>query len=166
MVVRALPAVVEHHPGLRYVVCGHPSEPFTSRLRALVDELGLSAHVVFTGHVPEEDVVGLYRACDVTVMPSRILEEKGDSEGFGITYLEANACAKPVIGGRQAGVLDAIVDEETGFLVDPMSTREIAAAIRTLVEDPDRARRMGEAGLARVEADFTWTAIARRYLEA
>jgi phosphatidylinositol alpha-1,6-mannosyltransferase len=118
---------------------------------------------VFAGHVPEEDVAELYRSCAVCVMPSRILPG-GDSEGFGITYLEAGACARPVVGGRQAGVVDAIVHGETGLLVDPQDPGAIADAVVRLLDDPDLARRMGEGGRARVLAEFTWSSIARRYL--
>ena len=164
VVVRALPAVLERHPDAVYVVCGKPFEPFASRLRALVTDLGLDAHVRFTGHVPAADVVDLYRACDVCVMPSRILERKGDTEGFGITFIEAGACAKPVIGGREAGVVDAIVDGETGLLVDPSDPAAVAEALNRILGDPGLARRMGEAGRVRVEAAFTWDRVARQYL--
>jgi phosphatidylinositol alpha-1,6-mannosyltransferase len=126
--------------------------------------MGLSAHVRFTGHVPAADVVEMYRACAVCVMPSRIIEKKGDTEGFGITFIEAGACGKPVIGGREAGVVDAIVDGETGLLVDPADPAAVADALNRILGDPGLARAMGEAGRLRVEAGFTWDAIARRYL--
>jgi phosphatidylinositol alpha-1,6-mannosyltransferase len=164
VVVRALPAVLERHPAAVYVVCGKPFEPFASRLKALVADMGLSAHVRFTGHVPAADVVEMYRACAVCVMPSRIIEKKGDTEGFGITFIEAGACGKPVIGGREAGVVDAIVDGETGLLVDPADPAAVADALNRILGDPGLARAMGEAGRLRVEAGFTWDAIARRYL--
>jgi phosphatidylinositol alpha-1,6-mannosyltransferase len=97
-------------------------------------------------------------------MPSRILEKKGDTEGFGITFIEAGACGKPVIGGDQAGVVDAIVHGETGFLVDPSDPAAVADALNRLLDDPALARTMGEAGRRRVEAAFTWDRVAARYL--
>jgi phosphatidylinositol alpha-1,6-mannosyltransferase len=163
MVIRALPRLRGAHPDVRYVICGGGSEADVERLRALARSEGVSELVAFVGHVPEEDVADLYRSCAVCVMPSRILAG-GDSEGFGITFLEAGACGRPVIGGRQAGVLDAVVDGETGLLVDPEDPGAIAEAIGGLLDDPQRARRMGEAGRARVLADFTWDRVAGRYL--
>ena len=163
MVIRALPSVLRAHPEARYVVCGGGAEPDVERLRALASAEGVAHAVVFAGHGPEADVADLYRCCAVCVMPSRILRN-GDSEGFGITYLEAGACARPVVGGRQAGVLDAIVDGETGLLVDPEDPGAIADALLGLLDDPGRAGRMGEAGRERVLRDFTWERIARRYL--
>ncbi|MGD8279156.1 MAG: glycosyltransferase family 4 protein, partial [Gemmatimonadota bacterium] len=164
VVVRALPAVLARHPEAVYVVCGKPFEPFASRLKALVSGMGLEGHVRFTGHVPAADVADMYRACDVCVMPSRILARKGDTEGFGITFIEAGACAKPVIGGREAGVVDAIVDGDTGLLVDPSDPAAVAGALNRILDDPALAESMGEAGRRRVEEAFTWDRIARRYL--
>jgi phosphatidylinositol alpha-1,6-mannosyltransferase len=163
MVIRALSRVIVTHPDARYVICGGGAEEDVGRLRALAAAEGVTDLVVFAGHVPEEDVADLYRCCSVCVMPSRILPN-GDAEGFGITYLEAGACGKPVIGGRQAGVLDAIVDGQTGLLVDPRDPRAIGDAVVHILDDPDLAAAMGEAGRARVLSSFTWARIASRYL--
>lgn len=165
VVVQALPRVLERHPGTQYVICGREFEPFASRLRRKVERMGLGGKVVFLGHVPTEDVVDLYRACTACVMPSRIIRERGDAEGFGIAYLEAGACGKPVIGGNEAGVVDAIVHGKTGLLVDPGDPDAVAEAILQLLNDPARAREFGQAGMRRVREKFSWETIARRYLE-
>lgn len=165
MVVRAMPRVLERHPDAQYVICGREFEPFATALRAEVDDLGLNDVVRFLGHVPAEDVPEVHRACTLSVMPSRVIADRGDTEGFGITYLEAGACGKPVIGGDQAGVVDAIVHEETGLLVNPNDPDAVADAILRLLDDPDEAQAFGRAGLRRARETFGWTAIARQYLE-
>ena len=93
-------------------------------------------------------------------MPSREIES--DTEGFGITYLEANACEKPVIGGDSGGVSDAIVDGETGFIVDPTDPGQIAEKTIRLLSDRELADRMGKNGRRRVEKEYTWDGIAER----
>ena len=165
VVVKALPTVLAKHPDAQYVICGREFEPFASSLRKLVTSLQLDDHVVFAGHVPADDVVDMHRVCDVSIMASRVIEERGDTEGFGITYLEAGACGKPVIGGNQAGVVDAIVHEETGLLVDPTRPAAVAEAMLRLLDDPEWAKQLGANGLARARAEFSWEAIARQYLD-
>src|SRR3989304_6975623 len=95
-------------------------------------------------------------------MPSREIADKGDVEGFGITYLEANACEKPVIGGRSGGVDEAIVDNETGVLVDPSDTGDIARACITLLTDAALSSRLGKSGRGRLLREFNWDHVCRQ----
>jgi phosphatidylinositol alpha-1,6-mannosyltransferase len=88
--------------------------------------------------------------------------EHHDVEGFGIVFLEANVCGKPVVGGRSGGIEDAIVDGKTGLLVDPESPEAVAKAVASLLESPDTAAAMGAAGRARALENFTWPAVAGR----
>jgi phosphatidylinositol alpha-1,6-mannosyltransferase len=96
-------------------------------------------------------------------MPSR--EVDGDIEGFGITFMEAAACRKPSVGGRSGGIAEAVVDNETGLLVDPSSPDEIARATISLLTDADLASQMGVAGKRRVDADFQYAQIAQSLLD-
>lgn len=73
-----------------------------------------------------------------------------------MVFLEANAAGKPVIGGRSGGTAEAIVEGETGFLVDPGDERALEVALRKLLTDDGLRRRMGERGLARVRQEFDW----------
>ena len=131
-VLRALPSVVRQIPDALYLIAGRGEEE--SRLRALVDELGLEEHVTFAGYVKQETLSALYCACDLLVMPSFERDGRSDYEGFGIVFLEANACGKPVIGGRSGGTMDAVIDGETGLLVDPDDEDTIAEAITDSVD--------------------------------
>jgi phosphatidylinositol alpha-1,6-mannosyltransferase len=89
-------------------------------------------------------------------MVSRTLKKEGDIEGFGIVFLEANACGKPVIGGSDGGMGEAIEDGRTGLLVDPLNPQEIARAVIKLLSDKNYAQVLGENGRRRVIEEFNW----------
>jgi phosphatidyl-myo-inositol dimannoside synthase len=161
MVIRALPAILDATPDAVYLVVG--SGPREGFLRQLAEETGVAASVVFCGAVPDIELAAYYTACDVFVMPSR--EVDGDIEGFGITFMEAAACSKPSVGGRTGGVPEAVLDGETGLLVDPGSADQIAKAAILLLTDADLASRMGTAAKRRVVADFQYAQIAERLLD-
>ena len=93
-------------------------------------------------------------------MPSR-LPALGGGEGFGIVYLEAGARGLPVVAGNVGGALDAVVDGETGVLVEPTDPTAVAKAAVELLRSPERAARMGHNAAARAER-FAWPVIARR----
>jgi phosphatidylinositol alpha-1,6-mannosyltransferase len=137
-----------------YVIAGKGS--YENSLVELVNRLGLEEHVRFVGFVPEEQKVEYYQACDIYVMPSRSDENSRDVEGFGLTYLEANACGKPVIGGRQGGCQEAIADGISGLLVDPDNDLELAAALKRLLQDQTYYSQLSQQGLERARKEFSW----------
>ena len=143
-VLRALPEILHAAPDIHYVVVG--AGVFRPRLDALVQQLGLADHVTFTGELPTADLPRLYSLAQVFVMPNRRLPN-GDDEGFGLVFLEANACGCPVIAGRAGGTADAVRDHETGLLVDGEDTGAVAAAIIALLHDEPRRQAMARAGL-------------------
>lgn len=163
LVIRALAKLGREWERLRYAIIG--DGPERGRLERLAAEAGLPDRVIFAGTVPDEELSAWYDACDVLVMPSRDVPGE-PPEGLGLVYLEANAAGKPVIGARVGGVEDAIVHGETGMLVEPDDTDAVAAALATLLSTPDLAKRMGEKGRQRVEEQFTWDAVASRFLSA
>ncbi len=152
-VIRALPQVLEKVSEAIYLVVGPGEEE--SRLNGLVKKLGLNDRVIFTGEVEEEELPLYYAACDVFIMPS-------DIEGFGIVFLEANACGKPVIGGKVGGITDAIIDGATGLLVDPFDINQIANALIKLLTKPGLAQKLGEKGRERIEKELNWKRMAQR----
>jgi phosphatidyl-myo-inositol dimannoside synthase len=160
MVVRALPALIKRIPKVTYLIAG--DGPYRSKLEALAMDLGVRERVLFLGRPRDEDLPSIYSLCDVFAMPSREQTELCDVEGFGIVFLEASACAKPVIGGRSGGVADAVVDGITGFLVDPLNPEAIADSIERLLADHALASRLGEQGRLRAVCDFTWRSAADR----
>jgi phosphatidylinositol alpha-1,6-mannosyltransferase len=166
LVIRALAEVRRQIPDATYVVAGTGKEPYLNSLRELAGACGVSEAMRFLGRAEEGDLSGLYSASDVYVMVSRSLEGDGNYEGFGITYLEANACGIPVIGADSGGVVDAIVDGQTGYLVPPDDVPALADRLRRLLGDPSLARRLGENGRARVLRELTWDRVADRFLDA
>ena len=107
--------------------------------------------------LPHADVVELYSHATVFVCPSIY-------EPFGLINLEAMACGTAVVASRVGGIPEVVVDGETGMLVPPGDPAALAAAVRGLAADPERAARLGRAGRERVEAAFSWTRIAERTL--
>jgi phosphatidylinositol alpha-1,6-mannosyltransferase len=83
-------------------------------------------------------------------------------EGWGNVFLEAAACGKPTVAGDSGGAAEAVADGETGLVVDGRHVGQVAEAVAGLLDDPQRARRMGKAGRARVERSYTWPVIAER----
>ena len=162
-VLRALPSVVRQIPDVLYLIAGRGEEE--ARLRALVAELGLEHYAVFAGYVKQEVLPALYCACDLFVMPSFERESGVDYEGFGIVFSEANACGLPVIGGRSGGMTDAVIDGETGLLVDPHNVDAIASAIIRLLANRELSRRLGENGRRRVKQELSWEKVGERLVK-
>ncbi|MBI4359781.1 MAG: glycosyltransferase family 4 protein [Candidatus Jacksonbacteria bacterium] len=127
----------------------------SARLRSMAKEYNIEHIMRFFGEVTELEIYGYYSACDCFIMPSRDIS--GDVEGFGIVFLEAAALKKPVIGGQSGGIPEAVEDNVTGLLVDPMDPKATACAIETLISDPSLAKKMGESGYERVKEKFNYT---------
>ena len=126
--------------------------PYAPRLRRLAQRLGVSDDVVFAGPVPWPELPGYYDAANVFAMPCRTRRAGLDVEGLGIVYLEASAAGLPVIAGDSGGAPDAILDGETGYVVNDVPG--VAARITELLCDPAKARVMGEKGLAWVDREW------------
>ena len=160
-VLKALPSVIKKIPNLVYLIIGKGEEE--EKLIRLTRYLCLEKYVVFVGYVEPKDMALYYNICDVFVMPSKTVDI--DYESFGIVYAEANACGKPVIGGKSGGVEDAVIDGVTGLLVDPENIEEISGAILRLLTDQEYAKRLGENGRRRVEEELNWTMVGRKIEE-
>jgi phosphatidylinositol alpha-1,6-mannosyltransferase len=156
-VIRALRQISARIPNVHYVIVGvGPNEPALRALAASEDVIDL---VTFAGRVGDEEIAAYYAACDLFVMPSRLIASSSKGvEGFGIVYLEAACCQKPAIGGRGAGAEEAIVHGKTGLVVDPRSTEELAEAVIGLALDPSRREHYGLAGRERALNEFGWPA--------
>jgi phosphatidylinositol alpha-1,6-mannosyltransferase len=155
-VIRALPKVLEAIPNTAYLVIG--DGPLRAELEHLAEVLGVSDHVVFVGAIDHlsNDLPRYYRACDVFVMVSRPLPRGREIERFGMAYLEAGACGKPVVAGRGGGVEEAVEDGVTGLLVDPLDVNAIAQAMVRVLQDEELARRLGENGRKRAAKQPDW----------
>jgi phosphatidylinositol alpha-1,6-mannosyltransferase len=133
--IRAFAQLAEDGPPerqIRYLVVG--TGPYEDTLREIAASCGVADSVVFAGDVTEEDLVAHYSLGDVFVMPNRELPN-GDTEGFGLVFLEANSCGLPVIAGRDGGSQDAVQHDVNGLVVDGTSIPAITAAMRAFLDD-------------------------------
>ena len=161
-VIRALPKVCRRIPRFKYIIAG--TGPHRNYLEELVKNLNLEPYVIFTGFVTDHDLRDYYNLADVFIMLSQVREHFCQVEGFGIAFLEANACATPVIGGKSGGVEDAVLHGQTGSVIDPFSEDDCADTLIQYLENPEFAAAQGKAGRLRVETELNWTASTRRML--
>jgi len=160
MVIRALPRLCRTIPNVTYLIVG--DGPYRTNLERLAAATGVADRVVFAGRIPDDDLPDVYALGDVFIMPSREQADLCDVEGFGLVFLEANACAKPVVGGRSGGIPDAIVEGQTGFLVDPHDPEAVAVTLARVLGDRELAQRLGQQGRERVVGEFAWSRVADR----
>ena len=156
--VQALPA--ELRASLTVIGDG----PERGALAAQVREGGLEARVNFRGRVADSELKESYAASDVFVLPS-VRDAKGDTEGLGVVLLEAMSYGVPVVGSDIGGITDIIEDGESGLLVPPASSDQLARALERLALDPALATRLGAAGERRARAAFGWPEIMSKWEE-
>jgi glycosyltransferase involved in cell wall biosynthesis len=161
IVLRALRILKSQGISFRYVIAGDGKD--RGFLEGLAAELEIGDQVHFTGYVSEAQKWCLLRSSDVFVMPSRVESTDQHHEGFGIAFIEANACGIPAVGTRAGGIPDAIVDGETGILVDSESPEKLAQALAFLYHHPEQRQRMGEEGMRRARSEFAPATIARQF---
>ena len=157
-VIRSLPRLLQRGLAVRYALIGIGEDH--DYLRALASELRVSDRVHFLGHVSPDDLPRWYNAADVAAMPNR--EVDGDTEGFGMVFLEAAACAKPTVAGLAGGTGAAVIDGVTGFRVDGAATLAVADGLGRLLGDPVLAREFGEQGHVRAVREFSWQRVAEK----
>lgn len=160
MLIRSMGEVRRRVPDATLMIVG--DGPYASALRALSKEVPAGS-VVFAGEVSEEDLPRYYALGDVFAMPCRTRLGGLEVEGWGNVFIEAAACARPVVVGNSGGAPEALVDGETGIVVDGARVSQVADAVASLLGDPTLARQMGEAGRARVERAHAWPAITDRF---
>jgi phosphatidylinositol alpha-1,6-mannosyltransferase len=155
--------VLARHPRARLLLVG--GGPDEAQLRRAVAERGLQDSVVLTGPVPLAELPAHYAAGDVFAMPCRTRRLGLDVEGLGMVFLEAAACARPVVAGTSGGAPEAVQEGVTGHVVDPRSATAVATTIADLLADPARAAAMGAAGRRWVEERWSWSTIARTFAD-
>lgn len=152
--IQALPQVLKVVPMASLIIVG--DGPYRKHLEKLTADLGLRDYVHFTGKVDQAQLANWYAAGDVFAMPCRTRVGGWDVEGLGIVFLEASATGLPVIVGNSGGAVDAVLDGETGFLVNGNDLSEIRDRLIELLTNQDLAKRMGSAGQNWVAQEWTW----------
>ncbi|MEX2574612.1 MAG: glycosyltransferase [Balneolaceae bacterium] len=159
-VLHAISSLRDEFENIRYIILG--TGPEEKKLKDLVKRLGMDSCVHFLGKVNYRDLPRYYNVSDLFVLSSRT--ELPDVEGFGIVFLEANACEKPVIGTDSGGVSSAIEHNRTGLIVREKNPVELAGAIRAIMKDASRGRQMGKRGRQRVLDEANWDILSRELL--
>ena len=135
------------------------------RLETLAERVG--APVTFLGRVPDDDLPLVYGAADVYAMLCRNRWGGLEQEGFGIVFLEAAAAGVPQVAGRSGGAAEAVLDGETGLVVDdPSDVDSVAAALERLLRDDTLRATMGERGRIRATTEFDYDQLAPRLAAA
>ncbi|HLK05114.1 MAG TPA: glycosyltransferase family 4 protein [Candidatus Acidoferrum sp.] len=150
--ITALPKLLPRWPELQLVAVGDGDD--RDWLEDMAEESGVGMHVHFLSGLSYAELAACYAACEMFALPSR-------GEGFGLVYLEAMACGKPVIGGAHGGAPEVIQDAVTGYLVQHGDAVQLATSIETLLTNPELAREMGRRGKERVENEFRFNVFAK-----
>ena len=166
-VIRAMSDIILEFPKAHYVIAGphRKKDDYLDYLKKLVLDLSLENHITFIDFIPDEDLKKIYSASKIYIMPSRTLHETGDSEGFGITFLEANACGCPVIGSHEGGIPDAVEDHVNGLLVPSDSPNDISESVKRLLSDENYRQNIIKKGMERVSERFTWEKLTIQMLK-
>ena len=160
MAIRSMRKVIATRPDVRYLIIGDGE--MRDEIARLVRDESLQEHVILVGKVTDDELLRYLRLCDVFLMPNRTMPD-GDTEGFGLVFREANACGKPVIGGRAGGVVEAVSDGISGLLVDGNNIAEIAGAVERILSSRELADTLSRGGYALAQQNST-RAVAHKFL--
>ena len=151
--IEAAGLVAREIPDVRFLLVGHDAGAM-AEVRNQIARLGLEMHVILAGS--RADAPGIFASSTLAVHPSH-------QEGFPNAVLEAMAAGKAVVAAASGGTVEAVEDGRTGILVPPRNPEALAEAVLRLLRDPARAQRMGEAGRARVQVEFSLERMVRSY---
>ncbi len=148
--------VKHHHISGRLIVVGGESEdpdpditPEIGRLKEIASQEGVAKKVIFTGRRDRNALKYYYSAADVFISTPWY-------EPFGITPIEAMACGTPVIGSNVGGIKYTVLDGETGYLIEPNDSKQLAGRLAYLYQNPEELACMSENAIRRANDFFTW----------
>ena len=150
--ITALPRLLTQRPEVQLALVGAGDD--RAWLEDLAEQTGMNRHVHFLTGLTYSEIAACYAACEIFALPSR-------GEGFGLVYLEAMACGKPVIGGLHGGAPEVIQDGVTGYLVPHGDPIQLATSLETLLADPVHAKEMGARAKQRAEHEFRFNVFAK-----
>lgn len=147
VLIEAVPLLLRAEPQIQIEIGGAGS--LRSTLERRIDELGIARQARLRGRIAHAEVPAFLRSLSIFAMPSR-------AESFGVAALEAQACGIPVVASNVGGLPEVVRDGETGLLVPPEHPQALADALLALLQDPQRRKRMGEAGREWACARYNW----------
>ena len=140
--------------------------PYAKRLALLKRESPARTSITLTGSVPAEELPGHVAMGDVFAMPCRTRGRGLDVEGLGIVFLEASACAVPVIAGDSGGAPKTVVEDVSGNVVGGLDQDALIDALVAQLTQPELRERMGRAGRRLMQEQWTWPTLVERLVEA
>lgn len=152
------------HNDWSYRIAG--SGEYLQKLEELVKEYHLEEHVSFLGKIDDEKLKLEYSKTDIFILCSREDWKTPNIEGFGIVFLEAASCGIPSLAGKSGGIPDAVINNETGWLVNPESSIEIKDVLVRTITNPEEVNQFGKNALIRAETKFNWNIVIQNFLEA
>jgi phosphatidylinositol alpha-1,6-mannosyltransferase len=160
--INLMPEILKKYSDVVYIIVGRGRE---ERYLKKLAQKRSKENIIFVGEVSDETIPLYYASCDVFILLTREVPSKGFVEGFGIVFLEANACGKPVIAGKAGGSPEAVEDKITGLVVDPLDDKEILSSIEKLLEDRDLRKKLGSNGRIRAENEFSWDIKRKQFID-
>jgi glycosyltransferase involved in cell wall biosynthesis len=137
--IKAIPLILKKYPQIKLLIIGEGKEK--NRLISLSNKLNIGKNVIFAGNIPNNELLKFYSGAEMFIGPS-IVAKYGDTEGLGLTFIEAMLCKCPVIGTRVGGISDVIIHEETGLLIDKENPEQLANAVIRLLKDKNSREKM------------------------
>lgn len=161
LVIEALHILKKRRNDFHYLIVGSV-DAWGENLKKSVSKFNLDENVTFLGKVENGDLQRYFNLCDIYIQTPRVINEK--FEGFGITYLEASACGKPIVATRSGGNEDAVINGETGIMVEENDIDGVADAIEKLMDSPSLAKKLGDNGIQYAKK-HDWKIIGEQYLK-
>ena len=152
--IEAMPEILKSIPQAHLLLVGEG--PYREHLQTLVKKHNLEASVTFIGRIQYKDLPTYICVGDIFAMPSRSRLMGLEVEGLGIVYLEASSCGLPVLAGDSGGAPDALVQNETGLVVNGTDDQQIATAAIKLLTDIELSKKMGLAGRQWIIDKWRW----------
>ena len=160
--ITALPQILRDQPQAHILMIG--TGPYKKHLEALAVKFSVQDSITFLGRIQYADLPRYRSVGDIFAMPSRSRLAGLEVEGLGIVYLEASACGLPVIAGNSGGAPDAVLQGKTGITVNGRDPSDIARAVKFLLDDPVRAKEMGQSGREWIHSNWSWEAWATKFI--
>ena len=161
VVLKALGKLKKRRSDFVYCVVGSGSK-YKKYLESLVIENNLQDHVFFEGEFEGDQLVAYFQMCDIYIHTPQLHDWQ--FEGFGIVYLEASACRKPILAADSGGVRDAVIDGKTGLIVPEGDVNATAEAIERLLDDTSLRAELANNGYSYAR-EHDWSRVGKQFID-
>jgi len=160
-ILLAIAKLKSEYPNILYLVAGSGIE--LKNLKKITSKLDINKNVLFLGNINDNQKKYLFKSADLMVMPTLDESKKSSIEGFGIAYLEAAYYGIPSIASNVGGTPEAVIHNQTGIIISEIS--ELHNNLKDLLSNRVKLNELGKNAKLRVESNFTWKTIAKKYLK-